>query len=155
MTKIAVGSDHRGYQLKEIILNELVGLDFSVRNYGIRANKSGDYPDYASAVAKAISKNEVDCGILICGTGIGMCIVANRFPNVRAAVAVDSFLSKIAKEQFKVNCLCLSADQTEWKSILTSWLKADFSGNIRHTRQLEKIEMLSREPKYEFYNQHS
>lgn len=140
---IAVGSDHRGLLLKNQLVPELVSLGFFVRDYGTRKPDQADYPDYAQRVAKAISKKEVDMGVLICGTGIGMCIAANKFVDVRAVVCYDEFTAKIAKEQYNANCLCVGTTNRDWKQIVLAWLQSTFQEKPRFIRQLEQIGTVS------------
>ena len=146
--KVAIGSDHRGLQLKNLLVPELISLGFSVKDYGTRSKKTCDYPDYAHRVAKAISKQEVDFGILICGTGIGMCIVANKHPNVRAVVCHDDFSTRLARELYDANCLCLAGIAN--KELVKIWVETKFSASQRFIRQLSKLKLIegnNNEPK--------
>src|SRR5262245_34196738 len=108
--KIAVGSDHRGYEVKRRIVSLLEHLGHEVLDVGPQARESVDYPDFAFRVAGAVSQHEVDRGILICGTGIGMCIAANKVPGVRAAPCHDSITAEMSRRHNNANVLCLSAD---------------------------------------------
>jgi ribose 5-phosphate isomerase B len=102
---------------------------------------SVDYPDYAAQVSDKISKNEADAGVLVCGTGIGMCITANKFRNVRAAVLFDEYSAKMAKAHNNANVICLGGRTTDpevaWR-LITTWLETDYEGG-RHDRRLAKI----------------
>ncbi|MBQ6107318.1 MAG: ribose 5-phosphate isomerase B [Thermoguttaceae bacterium] len=140
--RIAIGSDHRGVTMKAKVIeilrqngHEIIECIGEVRDNAI------DYPDVARQVAAAVSKNEVDRGILICGTGIGMSIVANKFPNVRAAVCGDELTAEISRRHNNLNVLCLSGDMlgaNALEGILNKWLKTEFEGG-RHERRIQKI----------------
>ncbi len=139
--RIAVGSDHRGFTIKEKIIELLKRLQHEVTDVGAYTSDSCDYPDIASHVASKVSKGEVDRGILICGTGIGMCIAANKFPGVRAAPCHDDLTAEMSRRHNDLNVMCLSADMLGEKLIdrmLEIWLKTQFEGG-RHARRVEKI----------------
>jgi len=131
--RIAVGSDHRGYQIQR--------LGHETVDCGPPSEASVDYPDIAAVVAEKVSHGDVDRGILICGTGIGMCIAANKFPNVRAAPCHDDLTAEMSRRHNDLNILCLSADMLGEKLIdrmIDIWLKTNFEGG-RHARRVEKI----------------
>ena len=139
--RIAVGTDHRGVATKERIMELLRHLDQTVVDAGICSNESIDYPDVAASVAHKVSAGEVDRGILICGTGIGMCIAANKFPGVRAAPCHDDLTAEMSRRHNDLNVLCLSADMLGERLIdrmVEIWLKTEFEGG-RHARRVEKI----------------
>ncbi|GAB4145439.1 MAG: ribose 5-phosphate isomerase B [Planctomycetaceae bacterium] len=139
--KIAVASDHRGYELKEKVLSQLEELGHEPLDYGPNGQESVDYPDYAAKVAKSISKGEIDRGILICGTGIGMCITANKFRGVRAAACHDDLTAKMSRLHNDSNVLCLSGDLLGDRLVnrmIEIWVTTEFEGG-RHQRRLEKI----------------
>lgn len=139
--RIAVGSDHRGYSVKTKIVELLERLGQEVIDDGVHDNESADYPDVARVVAKRISQGEADRGILICGTGIGMSIAANKFPGVRAAPCHDDLTAEMSRRHNDLNVLCLSADMLGERLIdrmVEIWLKTEFEGG-RHARRLEKI----------------
>lgn len=139
--KIAVASDHRGYEVKTKILEQLAELGHEPLDYGPTSRESVDYPDFAVKVAQAVSRKEVDRGILICGTGIGMCIVANKFPGVRAADCRDDLTAEMSRRHNDANVLCLSADLLGERLVtrmVEIWLTTQFEGG-RHARRLEKI----------------
>lgn len=139
--KIAVASDHRGYDVKGKILDLLKSLGHEGLNFGPDGEESVDYPDYASKVARAVSTKEVDRGILICGTGMGMCIVANKFTDVRAAPCHDDLTAEMSRLHNDANVLCLSADLLGDRLVhrmVEIWLETQFEGG-RHARRLEKI----------------
>ncbi len=139
--RIAVGSDHRGFTVKERILDLLRRLQQEGVDVGTHDCESVDYPDIGSVVAQMVSRHEVDRGILICGTGIGMCITANKFPGVRAAPCHDDLSAEMSRRHNDLNVLCLSSDMLGERLIdrmVEIWLKTDFEGG-RHARRVEKI----------------
>lgn len=140
--KIAVASDHRGLAVKQRVLQQLADLGHVTVDLGPNSSESVDYPDFAAKVANAISKSEVERGILICGTGIGMSIAANRFSNVRAALCHDDLTAEMSRRHNDANVMCLSADLLGEQLIsrmIDVWVKTQFEGG-RHARRLEKIE---------------
>src|SRR5262249_20470179 len=108
--RIAIGSDHRGAEVKRRIVFSLQKLGHEVVGLGREGTESVDYPDFAIRVAQAVSEKRVDRGVLICGTGIGMCIAANKVPGVRAAPCHDSITAEMSRRHNDANILCLSAD---------------------------------------------
>jgi ribose 5-phosphate isomerase B len=139
--KIAVASDHRGFAVKGKILSRLAELGHEGLDFGPESSQSVDYPDYAAKVAAAVSSHQVDRGILICGTGMGMCIVANKFPGIRAAPCHDDLTAEMSRLHNDANVLCLSADLLGDRLVnrmVEIWLKTEFEGG-RHARRLEKI----------------
>ena len=145
--KIAIGSDHRGYHLKDKLAAMLRTQGHEVEDEGTRANESVDYPDYAILVARKVSKKTVDRGILICGTGIGMSITANKFPGVRAAPCTDEITAEISRLHNDLNILCLSADMLSPRVVdrmVRIWLDTQFEAG-RHSRRVQKILDLEQE----------
>lgn len=139
--RIAIGSDHRGYQIKTKVAQLLRQLNHEVDDFGTNGPEAVDYPDIAIEVASRVSRGEADRGILICGTGLGMCIAANKFPNVRAATCHDDLTAEMSRRHNNVNVLCLSADMLGERLIdrmVEIWLKTEFEGG-RHARRVEKI----------------
>jgi len=139
--RIAIGSDHRGYDVKHRIVALLQRLSHEVTDFGPEGSESVDYPDFAFRVAEAVSTRRVDRGILICGTGIGMCIAANKVRDVRAAPCHDSITAEMSRRHNDANVLCLSADLLGDELIdrmVRIWLETDFEGG-RHARRVEKI----------------
>src|SRR5438445_12684971 len=108
--RIAVGSDHRGFEVKRRIVALLQRFNHEVRDFGPASSESVDYPDFAFEVARAVSEGQVERGILVCGTGIGMCIAANKVKGVRAAPCHDSITAELSRRHNDSNVLCLSAD---------------------------------------------
>jgi ribose 5-phosphate isomerase B len=144
---VFLGSDHGGLPLKEAV-RELLnkrGIDFE--DCGTYNGDSVDYPDFGEKVARGVSTGAADKGLLFCGTGIGMSIVANKFPHVRAALATDVFMARMAKEHNNANILVLGGrvlDREKAKRMVAVWLDAEFEGG-RHQERLDKIETLERE----------
>lgn len=139
--RIAVGSDHRGVAMRTKVVAILTALGHEAIDMGTRETGSVDYPDIAKAVAGAVSAGEVPRGILICGTGLGMSIVANKFPGVRAAPCHDDLMAEISRRHNDLNVLCLSGDIVSERlldRIVEIWLNTEFEGG-RHARRLQKI----------------
>ena len=146
--RIAIGSDHRGFQLKQAIVPVLVELGHEYQDLGCYSNDSVDYPDVAENVAGAVAKGEADCGVLICGTGIGMSISANKVPGVRAALCSDPISARMARQHNDAQVLCMGGAMVgEWmaKEITTAYLSAEFEGG-RHARRVGKIRRLENSP---------
>ncbi len=140
--KIAIASDHRGIEVKKRILRQLADMGQEGVDLGPGSPESVDYPDYAAKVANAITHHEVDRGILICCSGIGMSIAANRFSGVRAALCHDEFNAEICRRHNDANIMCLSADLLTEQLVsrmVEVWVKTQFEGG-RHSRRLEKLE---------------
>ncbi len=145
--KIAIASDHAGYEEKERLkplLNEL-GIPFE--DLGTVSPESVDYPDYARKVAEEVAAHNVDQGVLVCGSGTGMAIAANKVPGVRAAVAWNEDIARLAREHNDANVLSLAARFTpydELVKIVRVWFAAKFDGG-RHARRVEKIREIEQE----------
>jgi len=142
--KIALGSDHAGFELKEHLRAYLAGLNIDALDLGAYSQEAVDYPDVASRVAEKVVRREVEKGLLICGTGIGMSIVANRFPGVRAALCHDSFTARLSREHNNANILVLGGRMIGKglaRELLKVWLETEFQGG-RHQRRLDKITAL-------------
>ena len=139
---ILIAADHAGVQLKRTLEAELKRLGFAVRDLGTDSTASTDYPDYAHPLAKEVSEGRAKRGVLLCGTGLGMSYVANRYPHVRAAVTWSPEVAELAKSHNDANVLVLPArfvTDEEAKEILRVWLKTPFEGG-RHERRVVKIE---------------
>lgn len=144
---IALGSDHGGLELKQEIKKLLQERGISFEDCGTDNGDSVDYPDFGEKVARKVSKGEVEKGILVCGTGIGMSIVANKFPHVRAAIVTDSFMARMAKEHNNANILVLGGrvlDTKAGRETVSTWLDATFEGG-RHQGRLDKITLIEKE----------
>jgi ribose 5-phosphate isomerase B len=141
--KLAIGADHGGYVLKNEIVEFLKKIgNIEVVDHGTSGPESVDYPDYGRKVSEAVSNGSADRGILICGTGIGMSIVANRFPKVRAALCHDNFTARMSRLHNDANVLVMGErviGRGVALDIVKTWLETEFEGS-RHARRLQKIE---------------
>ena len=137
---IAVGCDHRGLAFKKYVMDQLAVMGYSCRDFGTFTAESVDYPDVARVVCEPVVKSEYDFGVLICGTGIGMSIAANKIPKIRAALCCDVFSAQRARLHNNANVLCLGAERGEAGviDILQTFFTTAFEGG-RHQRRLEKI----------------
>jgi ribose 5-phosphate isomerase B len=139
--RIGIGCDHRGYDVKRRVVPMLERAGHEVLDLGVHSETACDYPDFAFEVALAVSAGRLDRGILICGTGIGMCIAANKVPGIRAALCHDSITAEMSRRHNDANVLCLSADLLGDEVIhrmIRIWLETEFEGG-RHARRVEKI----------------
>ena len=139
--KIAVASDHRGIESKELIKALIEQLGHTYVDFGAYDNHPIDYPDMAYVAAKAVASGDADRAILVCGTGIGMCIVANKVKGIRAALCFDELNARVSRQHNDANVLCLSGDllgESSLRKIVEVWLEATFSGG-RHDRRVKKI----------------
>jgi ribose 5-phosphate isomerase B len=139
---IALGSDHAGFELKTELLERLKGLGYALLDMGPNSADSVDYPDYAHRVAEAVENGEACCGILICGSGNGVCITANKHKGVRAALCWEPEISALAKQHNNANVICLPArfvPQEKAFAIVDAYLGAEFEGG-RHQNRVDKIE---------------
>lgn len=144
---IAVGSDHRGFATKARLMSLLAEFGHTGIDCGPDSGESADYPDFAAKVAKLVSTKQADRGILVCGTGIGMCIVANKFAGVRACTCHDEMTARLSRQHNDTNVLCLSADllsERVMNRLIEIWLTTDFEAG-RHSRRLDKITQLEAE----------
>ena len=142
--RVAVGSDHRGFRLKGTIVELLRRWGHEVQDLGTHSAQSVDYPDVAQQVACRVAQGEADRGVLICGTGLGMCIAANKVAGVRAAPCHDELTAELSRRHNDANVLCLSGELLNEElvsRILQRWLETPFEGG-RHARRLEKISQL-------------
>lgn len=140
---IAVGSDHAGYELKNQLMEHLKNRGYEVKDYGTYSEESCDYPDYAKQVANAVAGGEAEKGLLVCGTGIGMSIAANKVKGIRAAVLSDEFSAEATRSHNDANILCLGArvvDYTKAEKLLDIFLDTPFSAEEKHIRRISKIE---------------
>lgn len=138
---LVVGSDHGGYELKEAILDLLQKKAIEYIDFGTDNSASVDYPDFAAKVAGAVSSGDAQLGILICGTGIGMSISANKFVGVRAALVHDEFTAQMAREHNNANILVMGGrvlTPDQGKKLVEIWLDSEFEGG-RHQKRLDKI----------------
>jgi ribose 5-phosphate isomerase B len=140
--KIAVGSDHAGYDAKNAVVDWLLAHGYEVIDKGTFSPDSVDYPDFAKAVAQSVAQGEAEQGILLCGSGVGVSIVANKIKGIRAALVFNEEIAHLAREHNNANVMCLparflTAEQLE--RCLMNWFQAQFEGG-RHARRVEKIE---------------
>lgn len=141
---IAFGCDHGGVELKEFLVEYLRSKGIDVSDCGTRGRESVDYPDFGSEVSRRVSAGEAERGVLICTSGIGMSIVANKFPGVRAALVLDLDAARTSREHNDANILVLSGAKTEKelaRQIVETWLSTPFAGG-RHQRRIDKISQM-------------
>ncbi len=139
--RVAVGTDHRGYAIRSKVVESIKRHGHEVDDVGTFTPDAVDYPDVASWVAEKVGRGEVDRGVLVCGTGLGMCIAANKFSGVRATPCYDDLTAEMSRRHNDSNILCLSADLLGERRIdrmIELWLATPFEGG-RHARRVEKI----------------
>ncbi len=142
MTKIAVGSDHGGFNLKGKIINFLQAKGYEVKDFGTYSTESCDYPVYAKAVAKSVAAGECEKGILVCGSGIGVSIAANKVKGVRAALCHESHSAMLSRLHNNANVLCLGERITGESlalDIVDVWLKSEYEGG-RHQKRVDMLD---------------
>ena len=142
---IPIASDHAGFEAKEITIKILEEMGHIPVDFGTHSADSVDYPDFAIQVAKKVSSGEHESGVLICGSGQGMCMTANKFPNVRGALVYSVEVAKVSRQHNDANIICLPGrelNQTQIKEIFQAWFEVDFEGG-RHERRVEKIHSLT------------
>ena len=141
-TMIAIGSDHAGYGLKQTVIQHLEDLGIAFNDYGTYSSMSCDYPDFAEAVCQAVMKGQADKGILICGTGIGMSMAANRHKEIRAALCDNCYSAKATREHNDANVLCMGArvlGEGLALQIVDTFLETEFSNGANHVRRIGKM----------------
>ena len=139
---MAIGCDHGGFDLKQKIIDYLKARDIEFEDYGIYIKEASDYPEIAKKVSEDVAKDKFNKGILVCGTGIGMSIVANKVKGIRAALCCDTYSARVSRAHNNANILCLGARVTgEYLAldIVDTWLKTGFEGG-RHKRRIDMIE---------------
>ena len=144
--RIAVGSDHAGFALKKKVREYLVSRGYEVEDHGADSTESVDYPDYAERVATRVAAQEVAFGVVVCGTGIGVAMSANKVPGIRAAPCNDTLTARMAREHNDANVLTLGGrvlDESTARKILDVWLGTPFAGG-RHQRRVDKIAAIGR-----------
>lgn len=144
---IAIGSDHAGFHLKQSIISLLTEMEHGYEDFGCYDDGCVDYPDIGRAVAEAVARGQFDQGILVCGTGIGMSMIANKVSGVRAALCHDTFTARRAREHNDANVLCLGESvvgQGLAREIVITYLGSQFLGG-RHARRLEKMQAIEGE----------
>ncbi len=145
--KIVIASDHGGLTTKSALIASLTAAGVEVEDFGTSNGDSVDYPDFAALVASAIARGEVDRGILVCGTGIGIAIAANKFPGVRAAVIHDEFTAQMSKQHNNANIIALGGRTMEPEQacrLVEIWRTVEYEGG-RHQLRLDKIARLEKE----------
>ena len=148
--RIALGADHAGFQAKENMKIHLQSSGYVVSDEGTSSEESVDYPDFAISVARRVQQGQYDLGMLVCGTGIGMAMAANKIGGVRAAVAHDALTARMSREHNDANVLAMGARVLNGYQIIEvaeSFLSAQFAGG-RHRRRVEKISELDQEPRH-------
>ena len=144
MKRIAIGCDHRGFGLKELIISFLQKAGHSYQDFGCFSTEPVDYPDIAQKVGEAVASGNFDQGILICNTGIGMCIAANKIKGVRAALCHKVLAAQRARQHNDANVLCLGGEDADTNlalEIVKTFLTTNFEGG-RHARRVDKIKAL-------------
>ncbi len=145
--RIAIGADHAGFELKQKIRQALEALGAEVHDRGTMSSESVDYPDYARKVGEEVAQRQAEFGILVCGSGIGMAIAANKVPGVRAANVTSEYQAQMSREHNDANVLTLGArilDEATALQIVDKWLHTPFAGG-RHQRRVDKIAAMERE----------
>jgi ribose 5-phosphate isomerase B len=145
--KIAIGADHAGFELKEKIKQHLVEQGVQVEDQGTVSNESVDYPDFARKVGEQVAQKKADLGILVCGSGVGMAIAANKVPGVRAANVTTEYEAQMSREHNDANVLAIGSrilDEATAQAIVDKWLHTPFAGG-RHQRRVDKISRIERE----------
>jgi ribose 5-phosphate isomerase B len=140
--RVALGSDHAGYALKQVLAAALAAAGQPVFDLGTHDEESVDYPDYAAAVGRAVADGRADRGIVVCGSGAGACIAANKLKGIRAATAHDTYTAHQMVEHDDVNVLCLGSrviGEAVALEVVTTFLAARFSNEERHVRRLNKV----------------
>jgi ribose 5-phosphate isomerase B len=147
--RIALGADHAGFQAKENVKKYLESAGYAVNDTGTWSEESVDYPDFALKVARCVQQGKDELGILVCGTGIGMAMAANKIAGIRAAVAHDALTAKMSREHNDANVLAVGArvlSEHQMREVIVSFLTAQFAGG-RHQRRVDKISQLDQELK--------
>ena len=147
MKPIALAADHAGFELKEKIAGYLKAKGFEVMDLGTHDEEPVDYPDFARAIGKALQQQEADRGILICGSGVGACVAANKMSTIRAGLCHDTYSAYQGVEHDDINVLCLGArviGEELARELVSAFLAASFTGEERHVRRLAKIEAMEK-----------
>jgi len=146
--KIAIGADHAGFELKQLVAGLLKKLGHDVIDHGTHSTEAVDYPDFAKKVAESVARKQVDRGIVVCGSGVGACVAANKVPGVRACLCHDTFSARQGIEDDDVNVLCLGARVIGSElayDVVRAFLNARFSNAERHLRRLNKVLAIEKE----------
>ena len=143
--RVALGSDHAGYELKNHLASRLSDLGFTVFDLGTHGPEAVDYPDFAAAVGRAVVDGRADRGIIVCGSGAGACVAANKIRGIRAATAHDTYTAHQSVEHDDVNVLCIGSrvvGEAVANELASAFLGAQFSNEERHVRRLNKVKAL-------------
>ena len=146
--RVALASDHAGFELKEKIATYLKEAGLKILDLGTHNEEPVDYPDFARAIGKALQQQQADRGILICGSGVGACVAANKMSTIRAGLCHDTYSAHQGVEHDDINVLCLGArviGEELARELVSAFLSARFSGEERHVRRLAKIEAMEKE----------
>ena len=146
--RVALAADHAGFSLKTKIAAYLVEAGFEILDLGTHNEEPADYPDFARAIAKALQQQEADRGILICGSGVGACVAANKMSTIRAGLCHDTYSAHQGVEHDDINVLCLGArviGEELARELVSAFLAARFTGEERHRRRLDKIKAMEEE----------
>jgi ribose 5-phosphate isomerase B len=149
---IALGADHGGFPLKSIVIDAITSAGHEILDLGTFDETPVDYPDYAKSVADSIVNKRSDRGIILCGSGVGACVAANKVVSIRAGLCHDTYSAHQGVEHDNMNVLCLGAriiGQALAQELIKSFLAARFSGDARHRRRLEKVSALEKSPQHE------
>lgn len=141
MKKLVIGGDHAGFEVKEVLEQLLIERGYDVEDIGTHDTESVDYPDIAQAVTRAVASRRVERGILVCGTGIGVCMAANKAHGIRAALCHDEYTARMSRQHNDANVLCIGArviGSGVIEAVVMTWLETDFEGG-RHQRRVDKI----------------
>lgn len=147
--RVILGADHRGYQLKNLLLAYLRDRGFEVTDAGTNSSDSVDYPDYAAAIGKAIQGGRADRGILVCGSGVGACVAANKLEGIRAAITHDTYSAHQGVEHDDMNVICLGSHvigEDLAIEVANAFLGASFKPEERYLRRLNKVRALEKGP---------
>ena len=146
--RVALAADHAGFELKEKVAAYLKGAGFEVMDLGTGDEEPVDYPDFARAIGEALRKGRAERGILICGSGVGACVAANKMKDIRAGLCHDTYSAHQGVEHDDINVLCLGArviGEELAKELVTAFLSAEFTGEERHRRRLAKIRAIEKD----------
>lgn len=139
--KVAIGSDHRGYYAKEVLKRTLAQMGHDVEDFGTDSDHSTDYPDFAVPVCQAVAESRAERGVLLCGSGIGMCMTANKADGIRAALCHDELTAEMSRKHNDANVLCMGSDllgEELMRRMVEIWMSTAFEGG-RHQRRVNKI----------------
>ncbi|HBE70164.1 MAG TPA: ribose 5-phosphate isomerase B [Planctomycetaceae bacterium] len=139
---LAIGGDHAGYNLKSIIVGELAAWGYTIKDCGPENDSPCDFPDFAEKVCSQVVSGQAQRGLLVCGSGVGVCVAANKFPGIRASICHDTYSARQGVEHDDMNVLCIGArivGQSLATELVRSFLNATYSPETRHARRVEKI----------------